>query len=336
MTTIQDQKTMLEMPELAEAIAGSVTVGVDGSVSSWLATRWAARFADEHGLALSVLTAHGPLAVAYPEAGFAVTMYSAAAERAERVVTGTAERVEREFPDLQVRPIAVHAETLEALAEASASARLLVLGSRGLGALMARLRGAVSDAALARARGDVVIVPESDTAEGVLPMGQPRGPVVLGIDDGELSAPLLKQAFDLARAGSGRLVAVQAWPMPVSALRAFPGVPLSVEPSDLRDHVATRDALYAALQPYADGVEVRVKTAMGDAADLLARAGDGAELVVVGSRGRGPLAGWLLGSTSRRLARYATCPVYIVRRPGEVPAQQAGPTGEERVPRFVD
>ncbi|MGW2459792.1 universal stress protein [Streptomyces sp. NPDC001761] len=53
----------------------------------------------------------------------------------------------------------------------------------------------------------------------------------------------------------------------------------------------------------------------GDAADVLLRAAEGAEVLVVGSRGRGGFARALLGSVSRHVSQHASCPVVIVRPP---------------------
>ncbi len=67
-----------------------------------------------------------------------------------------------------------------------------------------------------------------------------------------------------------------------------------------------------AVQP---ALEVREHVAPGDAGHTLLRAAEHASLVVVGSRGRGPVGSLLLGSVSAAVSRHATCPV-VVLRPG--------------------
>jgi nucleotide-binding universal stress UspA family protein len=62
-----------------------------------------------------------------------------------------------------------------------------------------------------------------------------------------------------------------------------------------------------------EGVEVEVRVATGRPADALARESLRADLVVVGSRGRGAFAGMLLGSVSAEVLQRARCPVAVIR-----------------------
>lgn len=67
----------------------------------------------------------------------------------------------------------------------------------------------------------------------------------------------------------------------------------------------------------ADGVPARVlmaRAAVGEAAHMIAEAArdEGAEVIVIGTRGRSPLVGALLGSVTQRLLHIAPCPVLAV------------------------
>jgi len=61
--------------------------------------------------------------------------------------------------------------------------------------------------------------------------------------------------------------------------------------------------------------EVRVRPAMGVAADVLIHESHGADLLVVGSRGYGGFASMMLGSVSMQCALHASCPVTVVHSP---------------------
>jgi nucleotide-binding universal stress UspA family protein len=63
----------------------------------------------------------------------------------------------------------------------------------------------------------------------------------------------------------------------------------------------------------ATGVKGRPVVVHGDAAEVLVRHSTHADLLVVGSRGRNPVTGLLLGSTSEHCARQAHCPVMVTR-----------------------
>lgn len=74
--------------------------------------------------------------------------------------------------------------------------------------------------------------------------------------------------------------------------------------------------LTEALGPDA-AASVTSRVVHGNPTEILVRASEGAEALVVGSRGRGGFARALLGSVSRQVAQHADCPVAIVRAPGK-------------------
>jgi nucleotide-binding universal stress UspA family protein len=75
---------------------------------------------------------------------------------------------------------------------------------------------------------------------------------------------------------------------------------------------ALEDALL--LEPFPGGaIEIERIVAQGSAAHVLLDAAEDADLLVVGSRGRGGFTGLLLGSVSHQVASHATCPVVVVR-----------------------
>ena len=152
--------------------------------------------------------------------------------------------------------------------------------------------------------------------------GAAMGRIVVGVDGSPASVAALKFALEEARLRRATVLAVHAWVLPL-----FEGVPgpflLPVAPDppleqarSLLEAQAARvldEAIaHVAAERPAD-VEVVSKVVEAAPAAALLEAAEDAELLVVGSRGRGGFAGLLLGSVSQRCAQRATCPVVIVR-----------------------
>jgi nucleotide-binding universal stress UspA family protein len=72
------------------------------------------------------------------------------------------------------------------------------------------------------------------------------------------------------------------------------------------------DAIGTACDP-GSGVPVRARVVEGNAAQVLLDAADGADLLVVGSRGYGGFTEALLGSVSQHCVHHARCPVVVIR-----------------------
>ncbi|WP_432513474.1 universal stress protein [Kineococcus sp. SYSU DK001] len=161
------------LPPAGGPVAG-VVVGHDGSGHADAALRWAAGYAAEAGVELTVVAVwHPPFAVAATPYGLDVPDWTqtlrvvedAAAERLEAAV----EAVRAQQPGLPVAHRLVRDESAaEALLAAADGSRLLVTGTRGRGAFAAALLGSVSHAVLHRAGGPVVVVPQ--------PPGRDLGP----------------------------------------------------------------------------------------------------------------------------------------------------------------
>lgn len=151
--------------------------------------------------------------------------------------------------------------------------------------------------------------------------------VVVGIDGSEGSEAALRFALDEARLRDATLRIVHAFVLPLSEvapdpfLLEFPSVPgpeLEAIADDLEQ--GAKSLIDAALERVLDGSEAgvtleRVAVEGAPAASLIAEA-DGADLLVVGSRGHGRVHGLLLGSVSQQCVSHAPCPVAIVPAPG--------------------
>lgn len=311
----------------ATAVTGTVAVGVDGTDTALGALEWAAGRARRDGAPLTIVGVHGHVAVADATAPLSAQMVQAAVDAAyERVDEAVADAQQR-HPDLDIRGVVLHDDPISALADVSGRARLLVIGSRGLGGPTARLRGGVADRVLADLRGPVVVVPDGS----VSPTHDGPGVVVLGIDDTYVSHSAAVVAAEEARAGSGRLIAVNVWEYGV----LWGAHPMDRDAALAAEELGRRhDAVTDDLREVMHDVDLEVRIERGDVPRVLTRVSEEADLVVVGTRGRGNLNGMMFGSTSRQLAQDSTCPVLIVPAPddGEDDAVEGG-WEPERLPR---
>jgi nucleotide-binding universal stress UspA family protein len=146
------------------------------------------------------------------------------------------------------------------------------------------------------------------------PLDIPAGAVVVGIDGSESSNRALSWAADQAGRDRRPLVIVHAHAMLDPYWMAQPGVDARALRESMIEGAEAlladaRDAVVAG-HP---GLDVSVAWRSADARHLLIEASEHAALVVVGSRGRGPVKRLLLGSVSVGLTRHAHCPVAVVR-----------------------
>lgn len=142
-----------------------------------------------------------------------------------------------------------------------------------------------------------------------------HGRIVVGIDGSEHAARALRWALDEARIRGARVQPVHAWQYPYVGVTGFPVSEVAMEGFA----EAAQETLDKAVdEQSAGGVDVERTLVVGPAAQALLDAAKGAELLVVGSRGRGRFADLLLGSVSQQCAHHAPCPIVIV--PGAVPA----------------
>jgi nucleotide-binding universal stress UspA family protein len=140
--------------------------------------------------------------------------------------------------------------------------------------------------------------------------------IVVGVDGSASSKAALAWAVRQARLTDATVEAVIAWHYPT----AFGGAPFapigSVMDTDFAGTAAgvLSDAIKDAVDP-ANPVKVSSTAREGIAAQILLEAADGAELLVVGSRGHGGFSEALLGSVSQNCVHHARCPVVIIRGP---------------------
>jgi nucleotide-binding universal stress UspA family protein len=136
---------------------------------------------------------------------------------------------------------------------------------------------------------------------------------VVGIDGSEAgdSDAALRFAYDEAAVRGAELEVIHAWVEPYRGPRTNVSVPrfeLELEAAELLG-----EAIKRALEGRGDEVPVHPRLVEDAPAHALIEASDGADMLVVGSRGRGGFAGLLLGSISQQVVHHARCPVVVVR-----------------------
>jgi nucleotide-binding universal stress UspA family protein len=141
------------------------------------------------------------------------------------------------------------------------------------------------------------------------------GVIVVGLDASAESRRALSWALAEAHLRDAELLVVSAWHVPSYAYGGVGLVPVldrDLESGFERaaEHVV-REALDG-VSAAARGTPVEQAVVHGSAAHSLVEASDGADLLVVGSRGHGGFTGLLLGSVSQQCARHARCPVVVV------------------------
>ncbi|MBF6080589.1 universal stress protein [Nocardia cyriacigeorgica] len=276
-----------------------VVVGADGSRSAIGAVRWAAADAARHGSPLHIVYAIGVPIDVGPTLGYApidAESYRKAGQHALDEAREIATAAAAPIGPIEIETIVREAAPVPLLRDRSATARILVVGTRGLGALRRGLLGSVSTSLARHAHCPVAVIPEF--AE------RTAGPVVVGTDCSPSSAHAIAVAFDQAAGRGAELVAVTAW----SEFYRY----LSRAELDAEARAKLSEALAPWRTRYPD-VPVRLVVAEERPARLLLDTAADAQLLVVGSHGHGGFVGMTLGSVSQAVLHAGECPVIIAR-----------------------
>jgi nucleotide-binding universal stress UspA family protein len=133
--------------------------------------------------------------------------------------------------------------------------------------------------------------------------------IVVGYDGSPDSVHALEWAAREAETNGAHLELIATWQWP-SGL-GWSVIPNGYNPAD--DGATTLDAAVENFHVSHPNVTVSVRIIEGSAATTLVDASRRADLVVVGTRGHGELAGLLIGSVSQYCAAHAHCPVVVIR-----------------------
>ena len=137
--------------------------------------------------------------------------------------------------------------------------------------------------------------------------------VVVGVDGSESSLRALDWAMRYTALTDSTLEVVTAWTFPERPAPLGVDVRVPFQEELMAEAERKLSELVAGAVPDDQRAAVRTKVVRGEAAKVLVAEAAGAELLVVGSRGRGSFAQLLLGSVSERCAQHAECPVLVMR-----------------------
>lgn len=152
--------------------------------------------------------------------------------------------------------------------------------------------------------------------------GRVAGTIVVGVDGSDASREALRWAAAEAALREARVIAVHVFAfMPLTAI-GDPGM-IPMPAGDLPGQLdaertgaqAELDTAVADAFPDGQPKDFEPRLVEGDPADALVAEAGSAELIVVGSRGRGGLKSALLGSVSGHVIHHAACPVVVVKAP---------------------
>jgi nucleotide-binding universal stress UspA family protein len=280
-------------------------VGVDGSDRARDALQWALAHAGPDDRIEAVHVWDVPVIAGY-EGAIAVDpaeMEAAAAQFVGDLAASCA--------DARVTAMTVRGNAGRALVEAAEGADMLVIGHNGDGRMS--LLGSVAQ-----------FVVHHTTIPVVLERGQRTGParhVVVGVDDHDLDARdargsrgnesvrALRWAYDLPAIEV--IDVVHAWFAPAVAAGLYADAGADMARQDA-EAVAVIQRVVDAAGPLPSGVTLRQTPERGTPGFALVEASRSADLVVVGSRGRGGIVELLLGSTSTDVVANSHCPVAVI------------------------
>lgn len=294
-----------------------IVVGIDGSEQSNCALVWAAREAKLRKLPLHLVTAYTvPIfAASGLDGGYATVDDDVIRQGAEAVLREAAAKVAH--LDVEVDARVENGDAAGVLLEMSETAELLVFGSRGRGGFIGRLLGSVSSALPAHSKCPTVTVPLSCAARlgeagpDVAPPREIEAVITVGVDGSDQARYAVLVAAEEAQRAGVRLRIICAV-QPYTGSLAW--MPTPVDREALFAEIQTQlDAGEAWLRNHFPKLPIEVRLIEGSAVEVLVKASETSQLLVMGTRGRGGFAGMMLGSTTDGVRHHAKGPIMVVR-----------------------
>lgn len=284
-----------------------IVVGVDGSAASNDAVLWAARDAAMRNVPLQLVHMFKTFVPTFPQ----IPMPTGAPMWQEddgRQELEQAAKVAREAVPtghrIEIASEVRYSPPASTLIEISEQAEMIVVGSTGRGAVERVLLGSVSSAVVRRAQCPVAVIHERSS---YTPPPQ-DAPVLVGIDGSPASEIATGIAFDEASRRGVELRAIHVW----SDTEYFelPEYEWKTVREEAERNLA--ESLAGMQERYPD-VRVTRVIARNRPARQIVEQSETAQLVVLGSHGRGWVTGTLLGSVSNAVVQSVRVPVIVAR-----------------------
>lgn len=285
-----------------------ILVAVDGSPAAKAAVCWAARDAALRGTALTIAHIVTVDTATWPPMPYAETFMDWQQDEARRVLVDAVKTAEEAMATGHHVPIVtelVLSSPIAALQEMSRAADLVVVGSSGHGVLARAVLGSVSSSLVRHAHCSVAVIRDEDPLMEQQPQ---HAPILVGVDGSAASDAATALAFDEASRRGVELVALHAW-SDVSII-SFPGLNWTEVSEEAERVLAERLAGWQETYP---DVVVRRLVVQDRPSVAMIEAAESAQLIVVGTHGRGGVAGFLLGSVSNAVVHGVRMPVIVAR-----------------------
>ncbi|MEO8265600.1 MAG: universal stress protein [Ilumatobacteraceae bacterium] len=288
-----------------------IIVGIDGSDSSFDALRWAAYEARRHAVGIRLIACYtaptyGGLDGAVYPSSVDIDVLKEEAEADIRKAMGIVAVID---PAVVVDGITLLSSAVVGIAESATAGDEIVVGATGRTGLLNGVIGSVAAGLTHRAHVPVIVVPAGRRSGAMVKH------IVVGVDGSSESLAALEWAYAEAMASSAKLTVVHAWEYPYDVSRS--SMREIRKPMEMAAINELRTSLESLGPRLTDGsVHIRSKLCEDAPTAALMTESRGADLIVVGSRGRGGLRSLLLGSVSRTMLHQALCPVAVVRTTG--------------------
>lgn len=282
-----------------------IVVAVDGSPASTVAASWAAREAAMRNIPLTVAHAVATPTATFPPVPYPESLVTSLEDEGKKAIMHATKVAEEAMPADRAVSIGrklVYSAAVPALLKMSDVAEMIVMGSSGRGLLTRGLLGSVSSAVVRHANCPVAVVRDEE------PPDPHTAPVLLGTDGSPASELATAIAFDEASRRGVDLVAFHAW-SDAAVVDVFEINWPAVEDEAER---SLAESLAGWQERYPD-VTVHRRIAQDRAARHLIDQSRTAQLVVVGSHGRGGLSRMVLGSVSNAVLHSVRIPVIVAR-----------------------